>query len=193
MAQELFFLALIPSPEIQRVATQLTQFCAQHFNTKKALNSPPHVTLHAPFKWQTSAYQQLIEHLQLFAEKHSPVPMIFDGMNCFKPRVIYIDVQQTPGLIEIQTSLKDSLQQIGIEDKRYGHRAFCPHLTIAFKDLSKTNFYRAWSAFNSPDNELYQARSLYFECVVYHLTLLRHDGIRWHIDQAFPFAPNYPI
>ncbi|NEN93697.1 MAG: 2'-5' RNA ligase family protein, partial [Okeania sp. SIO3H1] len=56
-------------------------------------------------------------------------------------------------------------------------RPFSPHVTVAFRDLTKTNFRAAWLEFRE--------RSLEFEFVASQLTLLIHNGKRWDIFQEF--------
>lgn len=68
---------------------------------------------------------------------------------------------------------------LGIVDKVSQTRPFAPHMTVAFKDLSKQNFKAAWSEF--------EKRELQFEFTADHLTLLLHDGKRWNIKSEFPF------
>ena len=59
------------------------------------------------------------------------------------------------------------------------NRHYTPHITVAFRDLTKQNFRKAWS-------EL-EHQQLYFEFIVPVVTLLIHNGKRWHICQEFVF------
>lgn len=69
---------------------------------------------------------------------------------------------------------------MGIFDKRATNRPFAPHMTVAFKDLTKQNFKTAWAEF--------EQRQLHFEFTATQLTLLLHHGKRWNVKSAFPFC-----
>ncbi|MFN6233029.1 MAG: 2'-5' RNA ligase family protein, partial [Microcystis sp.] len=47
----LFFIALLPPPEVQEIATKIKVEFAEIYNSRAALKSPPHVTLQPPFRW----------------------------------------------------------------------------------------------------------------------------------------------
>ncbi|OKH18514.1 2'-5' RNA ligase family protein [[Limnothrix rosea] IAM M-220] len=180
MGKSLYFVALLLPPDIAAIATQWKQYCADHFDTKKAFNSPPHITLQPPFKVHDRDRDLLMGVLTKFATDSPNIPVKLDGFNCFKPRVIYIDVLKTNELLMIQERLKrEFIERLEIRDERYGDRPFCPHATIAFKDLSKANFYRAWQEF--------QNKPLHHEFVVPELTLLKHNGRVWEVDTTFLF------
>lgn len=89
-------------------------------------------------------------------------------------------MQQTPELLVLQKNLKSEFEErFNLRDKRYGDRPFHPHATIAFKDLTKENFYRAWLKF--------QDKSLHHNFKVSELTLLKHNGQVWEVDSHFSF------
>lgn len=51
-------------------------------------------------------------------------------------------------------------------------------MTVAFRDLTKTAFNRAWPEFRN--------QSLALDFTAQTITLLRHDGQRWQIYQDYP-------
>ncbi len=180
MGKNLYFVALLLPEDVAAIATEWKQYCAEHFDTKKAFNSPPHITLQPPFKWHDRDEGRLINFLETFAGNYAHIPITLDGFGCFEPRVIFIDVEQTPELLEIQNHLKTTFAEtLSIRDERYGDRPFHPHATIAFKDLSKGNFYRAWAEFKD--------KSIHHEFSVPQLTLLKHNGQSWIVERNFPF------
>lgn len=96
------------------------------------------------------------------------------------PRVIYINVLKTPELIALQRNLMAYLEEtIGIVHEVSKNRPFSPHMTVAFKDLTRQNFRAAWPEF--------QHQPLEYEFAASHLTLLMHDGRRWTISSEFAF------
>lgn len=175
----LFFVALLPSLDIQNYATEIKQYFAEHYASRAALKSPPHITLQPPFKWLDADVPLLQESLKTFASRKDLVPITLDGFSAFPPRVIYINVLRTPELLELQADLSACMARLGIIDPVSKTRPFAPHMTVAFKDLSRQNFKAAWQEF--------QQRQLHFEFTASCLTLLQHDGRRWNVSTEFPF------
>jgi 2'-5' RNA ligase len=175
-----FFLALLPPKEIQEQANQIKDYFDQVYNSRAAKKSPPHITLQPPFEWLTKDLPLLRENLRNFAQIQPPIPIILDGFGAFRPRVIYIKVLKTPELIAIQQALSNHLESsLNIIDLGGKSRAYSPHLTVAYRDLSKTNFYPAWSEF--------KPREFAYKFTVSKLTLLIHNGKRWDICEEYVF------
>jgi len=180
--KRLFFIALLPPQEIQDHITEIKQYFAKHYNSRHALKSPPHVTLQPPFEWPPERLTGLQECLRDFAEKsdRSAIPITLSGFGAFPPRVIYINVLKTSELLQIQQDLMVYLEEhLGIVDAVSQRRQFSPHVTVAFRDLTKENFRKGWEEF--------KGRSLHFEFIVPRLTLLIHNGGRWEINSEFVF------
>jgi len=178
--KKLLFIALLPPPTIQDAITKIKQHCANVYESKAALKSPPHITLQSPFKWEVDAVPSLEELLKNFAQTRLPFPITLQGFGAFKPRVIYVNVVKTPELITIHKDLLAYLEDsLGIIDERAKNRSFSPHVTVAFRDLKRQNFRKAWAEF---ENE-----PLEFEFMASNLTLLLHDGRRWNVKEEFPF------
>lgn len=176
--QSLFFIALLPSQEVQEIATKIKLEFAEIYNSCAALKSPPHVTLQPPFPWNLEQLPDLEESLEEFARLHPPIPMILQNFAAFKPRVIYINVQKTPELLTIQKRLLHHLESsLNIIDHRSKSRPFAPHLTVGFRDLTKDNFWKAWSK--------YASQELFFEFTINKITLLIHNRKHWEIHREF--------
>ena len=177
----LYFIALLPPQEIQDFATGIKQYFADNYDSKHAFKSPPHITLQPPFEWDTSKIIELEECLQKFALGQNSISIILDGYNAFAPRVIYIDVVQSPDLINLQFELMSYLEtNLGIVDEVGKSRGFTPHMTVAFKDLKKSKFKAAWSEFEN--------KQLNFEFTASRLTLLKHENKKWNITEEFDFV-----
>lgn len=178
--QKRFFIALLPPLTVQTVANEIKQYFAEHYHSKAAQKSPPHVTLQPPFDWQIESLSQLSEFLTQFAQNHASIPMTLDGFAAFKPRVIYINVLRNSELLDLQQQLMSGLETcLNIVHLPSKTRLFKPHLTVAFRDLKKSYFYQAWDEFKD--------RNLHFEFTVSQLTLLIHNGRQWEIFQEFSF------
>jgi 2'-5' RNA ligase len=179
MTKQRFFIALLPPQNIQQLVTKIKEHFAEVYNSRAALKSPPHVTLQPPFEWELKELPNLAEKLAEFAQNQAPIPMILDGFAAFKPRVIYINVLKNPELLEVQKQLMDYLESsLGIVHEVSKNRRFAPHLTVAYRDLTKPNFYQAWQEFAQ--------KSFHFEFIIPQVTLLIHNGKSWDICGEFP-------
>ena len=132
--------------------------------------------------WSTEQdLEELTAGLEEFAAKKEKVAIALRNFGAFSPKVIYVDVVQSPGLMTLHDELAALMKtKYGIADHRY--RSFCPHMTVAFRDLTKAAFHQAWPEF--------QQKQLAFDFVAQHLTLLRHDAQQWQIYQEYPLAKS---
>lgn len=164
----------------------MKEYFAQNYKSKHALKSPPHVTLQPPFEWQLDNLLVVEQCLRTFANAHQPVPITLKGFGAFVPRVIYINVLKTPELLTVQQELMACLEtSLGIVDPVSKKRPFAPHMTVAFKDLTRQNFRVAWPEFEN--------RELEFEFTASEITLLMHDSRRWTIHSKFPFLAQEKV
>ncbi|MEM8714503.1 MAG: 2'-5' RNA ligase family protein [Cyanobacteria bacterium P01_G01_bin.4] len=177
--QQLFFLALLPPPQIQASITAIKQEFGDRFNSYHALKSPPHITVFPPFKWPEPQMSQF-ECLADFAASQAQVPVTLSGFGAFPPMVIYVRPLKSPTLMEVyerlQVFVADRLELVDPMAKR---RAFSPHVTVAHRDLSKENFRAAWAEF--------EGRSFNAEFATTQLTLLQHNGHHWEIAREWEF------
>ncbi|MFM7858912.1 MAG: 2'-5' RNA ligase family protein, partial [Flammeovirgaceae bacterium] len=60
----------------------------------------------------------------------------------------------------------------------YKGQPFQPHVTIAFRDLRKPMFERAWEEFKH--------RNFKAEFTVDSIALLKHNGKHWNVIMEFP-------
>jgi 2'-5' RNA ligase len=177
--QQLFFIALLPPLEVQQVANEIKEHFATLYQSRAAQKSPPHITLQPPFEWSSENLQNLTQYLQTFVQNYPPIPMILDGFGAFEPKVIYINVVRTSELLTVQKDLMTALDHLGMTDQPFKSHPFSPHLTVSFRDLTKNNFYSAWSEFSQ--------KSLHYEFIVSQLSLLIYNGRKWEVLEEFPF------
>ncbi|MEH1780080.1 MAG: 2'-5' RNA ligase family protein [Nostoc sp.] len=176
-----FFVALLPPQDIQDYANQIKQYFADRYTSRGALKSPPHMTLQPPFEWADANLPLLEASLKEFASGQQPVAITLKGFDAFAPHVIYINVVKSQELLTLQADLMAYTESnLGVVDKVSKSRLFAPHITVAFRDLTKQNFKAAWPEF--------EKRQLHFEFTTDKLTLLLHDGRRWNIKSEFAFA-----
>lgn len=183
-ATALFFFALLPPPALQAELTALKQEFAERFASRHALKSPPHITLFPPFQWPLDRVAQFDDLAEL-ARQHPAIALTLSGFGAFVPRVIYARPLTTPALVALHRDLHQFLaDRFDLVDPMAAKRPFAPHLTLAFRDLSKANFRRAWPEF--------QERALQAEFVAAQLTLLQHNGHCWEIAREWPLAVRSP-
>ncbi|WP_299484924.1 2'-5' RNA ligase family protein [Acaryochloris sp. IP29b_bin.137] len=179
-----YFLALLPPESVQEEVLAIQKIFAMEYQSRKALNAPPHITLQAPFEWPPASsttiasIDAVVQALYRWADQHQSIPIQLSGFGAFAPRVIYIKVQLTPELLDLHSQLQTYCAQAWlIQDNRAQSRSFVPHMTVAFRDLKRASFYAAWPFF--------QDRQFDHPFVATDITLLKHNGQRWEIfDQA---------
>ncbi|WP_448560810.1 RNA 2',3'-cyclic phosphodiesterase [Trichothermofontia sp.] len=182
-SQSRWFIALLPPANLQEQITQIKQDFEDRYQSRAALKSPPHITLYPPFQWPLETIAEVKILLQRFAQTRSVFPIQLQGYGAFPPRVIYIDVQISAALNQIHQDLLTTLEQtLNLRDPRESQRPYRPHLTVAFRDLRRPQFHRAWSE--------YRDRPFRAEFQATHLTLLYHNQHRWIADQDFPLVTD---
>ena len=176
--EKLYFVAIVPPSPIYEEAFEQKVYFKTKYNSKASLNSPPHITLHMPFKWVEKDEQDLVHHLTTFAEKNTAVRINLNGFSSFPPRVIFINVEISAELERLQKNLERYFKrQLNLFNAKYKELPFHPHLTLAFRDLKKPNYQRAWEEFVGKD---YKANFLADK-----IALLKHSGAVWEVFQEF--------
>ena len=175
----LYFIALIPPPDLGAQVTGLKNEMRSRFEAKHALKSPPHITLQMPFKRPPEKEAELIKALQVFAGQQVSFPVALSGFDSFPPRVIFIKIVDHQPIVQLYSRLREMLiQQLAFPSYEPNQR-FHPHMTIATRDLRKAAFRSAWAEFQE------RKFDVYFE--VKSLFLLKHNGRHWDIYHEFGF------
>lgn len=176
--EKLYFVAIVPPSPIYEEAFEQKVYFKNKYNSRASLNSPPHITLHMPFKWAEKKEDELVGHLSSFANENAPVSINLNGFSSFPPRVIFINVEITPDLERLQKNLARYFKrQLNLFNANYKALPFHPHLTLAFRDLKKPNYQKAWEEFVSKS---YQATFL-----ANKVMLLKHSGSLWEVFHSF--------
>jgi 2'-5' RNA ligase len=177
--ENLYFIALVPPEPIRTETWQFKEEVADKWGSKKALNSPPHVTLHMPFRLKPKKEPELLSQLtNCLAGAESP-KVTLKNFGAFAPRVIYVNVVLTEELRKLQKCVQKCMQRnFGLLSAEYKQQGYSPHLTIAFRDLKKSTFLEAW-----PE---YQNRTYSAEWVANSVALLKHNGSSWDIFKEIP-------
>ncbi len=174
----LYFIAIVPPSPIFEQAAELKNQLKQHYQSKAALNSPPHITLHMPFEWKEKKEDELVSKLKLFSMSRKSLDLQFHNFSCFAPRVIFIQVIESEALRVFQRELHQFCKtQLNIFNAQYKDLPFHPHLTLAFRDLKKPMFEKAWEEFKEKEfSESFAAKQF---------TLLKHNGKIWESFMEF--------
>jgi 2'-5' RNA ligase len=180
-ADALYFIALLVPPPLDEQIRALQQELRNRFGCRAAFRSPPHITLHMPFKWQAKKEQVLTAALQRFAAPQQAVHITLQNFGSFPPRVIFVQVGKTPELDAMHSRLTAFCrQELKLTDATWRNGPFHPHVTLAFRDLKKKDFAEAWQEFQHREfGASFMARSI---------SLLQHNGHEWQPKAAFPFA-----
>jgi len=179
MSKALFFIGIIPHTEILDEVQEFKHYCKTRFDSSKALNSPAHITLIPPFKFEFKDVNNLVKHLNEDLNKYKEFYLSTDGFDHFGDRVLFVKLEKNRELDELQFKLKNRFNAHPdiVPNK---NQNFHPHMTIAFRDLTKENFYEAWDHFH----KIHYKRVFY----VKGYFLLKHDGQKWKILNQFNFA-----
>jgi 2'-5' RNA ligase len=173
-ALERYFIAIIPPSPILEEVMELKNYFKEKYNSKASLNSPPHITLHMPFQWKEEKESLLIERISSFAQQHHAFEISLLNFGSFETRVIFIDVIKNESLEKLQKELQRFCKRdLNLFNANYKEHAYHPHLTLAFRDLRKSEFIKAWEEFSEKKfRKTFSATSV---------VLLKHDGEHWQI------------
>ena len=123
---------------------------------------------------------ELRKSAQAFFSTKTPFPISLAGFAAFPPRVVYVHVE----LSERLEQLFKSTQEWGANEihslDRPDERTYKPHVTIAFRDLTRQLFARIWQKY-----EKEEFRADYVQSAA---TLLRHTGKQWEILSSHQFS-----
>jgi 2'-5' RNA ligase len=176
--QQLYFVAIIPDECRQEQVTGLKQRMAEKYGSSHALKSPPHITIIPPFQYDNEKESELVAILDTYTATKKPFSLGINGFGSFPPRVIFLKVEHSDVLNALQRSLQEKFaERMAVWDP-HGARPYYPHMTLAFKDLKKSAFHRAWHDLGD--------QTFGFEFCVQALFLLRHDGTRWRVVHSSP-------
>ena len=180
MSVQKYFIAIVIPEPYQTDIMAFKQLIADKYNSKAALRSPAHITLHMPFEWKEEKENILIETLQRFSYKQDFI-IELQNFSCFAPRVIFIDVIMNEQLNQLQIDLVSYVKKnLRLFNQADDMRGFHPHVTIAFRDLRKEKFHEAFTCFKTQKYQTsFKANSF---------CLLKHTGKEWKVYKEFSLS-----
>lgn len=177
-----YFLAIVPTGEIQESATSLKLLLKEQMNIKYALKSPAHITLKMPFSYNEAKEDFLIEKLSTFLSGKENFKLQVNGTGTFGRRVIFWKIEADSKLYELQESLKTFCKrELNLVDE-LSDRNFHPHMTIAFKDVKDRDFEKV--------KAIVTDRSIDLPLQVFSVELLKRIDRRWEVTYSFPLLPE---
>jgi 2'-5' RNA ligase len=178
--EQLYFIAILPPSPILEEIDILKHHFKDKYHSKASLNSPSHITLHMPFEWREEKEGKLINALTTFSENHNSFVLQLENFGCFEPRVIFINVMKNPLLDALQRELHQTFKrELNLFNAMYRDLPFYPHVTLAFRDLKKPMFYKAWEEFRD--------KIIEHSFKADRIALLKHDGKAWQVYSEFLF------
>ena len=174
-----YFIAIVPPESLLAEIQNIKQDVFDKYQSKGALRSPAHITLHMPFSFEEDKEHKLIECLSEF-QFNTAFPIFLNNYDCFEPRVVFINVEDQSELLNLQKQLVSHVKRhLNLFNQSDDMRGFHPHITIAFRDLKKPTFYKVWEEFK------FKHFSENFNCD--SITLLKHQKDEWVVLQQFDF------
>ncbi|MDR7128717.1 2'-5' RNA ligase [Algoriphagus sp. 4150] len=166
-----YFLAIVPEGEFQERVSQLKLEIKDRYQAKYALKSPAHITLKMPFVYNEAKEEELTERLSGFTENYKPIGLTIKGVKTFGERVIYLGVESGEDLFAFQKDLRAFCKRELNLAEELSDRNYHPHMTIAFKDIKKSQF-RDILQFSTEMNLTRKLRET-------HIVLLKKVEGRW--------------
>lgn len=174
----LYFVALLPPSKLRQQIHRLKMEFKKEFKSAHALKSPPHITLLSPFS--PPKPMEISPILASFVQEQTDFEVQLKDFSTFGKRVIFIDVLRNSELLLLQKNLENlARSHREIFGYNYGDREFNPHISLAFRDLTKENFDKAWTRYQ---NATFQSSFKASE-----LVLFKHNRKRWEIEETFLF------
>ena len=178
MKQGLYFIAILPPPEIADKVQKIKKEFVEKYNSREAYRQPAHFTLQAPFRILEADEEVIIPPLLSFAQDQNPFTVQLSGFNHFRDDVIFIDIEDPSEMKSLHRNLISFLQnELDFTDGMIRNKNLMPHMTVAYRDLSTEKFHQAWAAFSS--------RSFDYFFKVNSFFLLKHDDKQWQPLQEF--------
>lgn len=175
----MYFIAVVLKGVLGEKITGLKEFMAENYSSRRALNSPPHITLVPPFNLEVALEQELINSIRELIVGMDEFEITLNGFGAFSPKVIFVKPEANESLTRLARKLSISLADKYNTVKR-DERPFHPHITIGFRDLTAPNFHKAWK-------EL-QDMPIKGCLLCSSVCLLKHNGKTWDIQKEIMFS-----
>lgn len=180
MPQSLYYIAVIPPGPIAEEVKSIKQEFASRYNSSRALRSPAHITLQAPFWSDPSSEIPLTEKLKMFCNGRESFRVQLSDFSRFDKRVIFADVTANEKLHQLHKDLMYFLRDKLNFPASGTSLSFHPHMTVAYRDLTPEMFTKAWEEF--------KLREFKAEFEVKSISLLKHNRKEWDVLEEMLFS-----
>ena len=122
--------------------------------------------------------EAIFQTVKDFSKTRQSFNIALRNFNRFDDKVIFVDVELSDILENLWRQLHLQLAEAyNIKRKR---QSYHPHITVAFKDLEKEVFPKAWEYFSTVEFQR--------EFEANHLAILQHNGKSWNVIERFEFG-----
>lgn len=181
---KMYFIAVVLPKHLDDQVLAYKKWMKEMYGCKVGLKSPAHITIVPPF-WMSEEKEMLLrQDMEIIAQMFSSFTLETDDFSAFRPRTIFVAVQESEELETLKKHADDFFRRSDYGMKSEG-RPFHPHITIATRDLHKKDFAEAWPHFQAKEfRETFEAVSL---------SLLKHNGRNWDVVFTAEFESSSPI
>jgi len=176
--ENLFLVCLVPPASIVEDIDEIRNYISEKYQVYESLKRPAHITLFSPVKLSSE-----IEETKFFkalnnASFAEPFKQVLKNFNSFAPHTIYIDVQQSTGIMNLQAQISHEIKPLALTTEKNSFK-FTPHLTIAFKDIKPAVFTLI--------TDEYKDKKFKREFPVSGFSVYKHIHKRWQPYKEYPF------
>lgn len=176
--RSMYFIAVVLPRHLDEKVLAHKQWMKEIYGCKVGLKSPAHITIAPPFWMEEEKEKSLCEDVAMVAQTTPVFPVITANFSAFKPRTIFVAVEDSEPLNALKKNSDNHFRQRDYKIK-IETRPFHPHITIATRDLFKKDFAEAWPQFQQKELiETFEANGL---------SLLKHNGRNWNVVFTAPF------
>ena len=175
----LYFIAILPPSNIRDEIRLIKEEIKKNYDVKHALKLPAHITLQIPFRISEEQELLLLSKLTSFVNDIDSFKVEMNGFGHFSKNVIFVKVSNHSPFIKLHADLKEMINSVVDLKSHEISSKIHPHLTIAVRDLKRSNFSAIWQNFeNKAYSNSFMAKSL---------VLLKHNGKNWDVIRKFKF------
>ncbi len=166
LQKSLYFIAVAPNRELSSEIKVIQKDFAIRFSSAKSYNNFPHITIVPPF-WETLEREDsLIKKFESIKIESKPFTIRLKNFGSFdnlKNPVIFIQPEENFHFYEIATQIRENFET---------KSKFHPHLTVAYRDLTRENFEKAWRE---------SEKNFFAEFLVEKIGLYKHFNKKWNL------------
>ncbi len=159
--------AIVPPEPLYSELHEIKEYVAKKYHTTEALRRPVHITMIAPFSAQGSIEPKLKTFIDSFAATYERFDILIDGFGTFYSNVLFFQPVESPELMKLQKDLARKFTKVHLRKERRPSSGFHPHITLAYKDISRPNFAKA--------REEYQEKIFRRRFTLDYLCLMKFD------------------